>query len=231
MNLGKVVPGYTAHHWFGRPLLLSNAFARSLSKGKLGVALDSELALGCDGFVFRTTAGSSAAPLSEQLALFDDVLKSYSRRVFVYAEAQTLEVAVPLADLLRRHTFPSGYMVASKSPDVLRELFRLDPDFPSKMALMVGVEKELSGLMRCPYTTVEIPDALATHERILQIHSSLKEVFVRATFGKAGAAADEREFAKLQKRARWLAHEGVDAIITDRVGLLRSALGLDAGAA
>jgi ArsR family metal-binding transcriptional regulator len=116
-------------------------------------------------------------------------------------------------------------MIASAAPGTLRELYRLDPDFPFKLALIVGSEKEFSGLRHCPYTTVEMADALATHERILEIHNSGKAVFVRASFGKRERAANE-EAGKIEKRVRWLMHEGADAILSDRVDLLSSIIGL-----
>ena len=220
LNFGKATPGYMAHCWFGRPLLLSNAVTRRLGKDKLVEAIDSALALGSDGFVFRLGAKLTDASFADQMALFDGIVQSYSQRAFIYVEVQAQGIERPLLDLLHRHTFPSGYMIASKNPATVRELYRLYPDSSLKIALMVGSEKDLSGLMHCPYSTVEITGALATHERILKIHSSMKEVFVRAKFGEEKRAGDDEDGEAVEKRVRWLMHEGVDAIISDRVELL-----------
>lgn len=214
-----------ANCWFGRPLLLSSAVARGrLVKDKLAEAVDAELALGCDGFVLRLGVKSTDAPLPEQMALFDEAVRSYARRAFIYFELPPeARVGIgPLVDLLRRHAFPRGHMVASANPATLMGFFRLHPEPSSQAALMVRSEKELAGLRRCPKTAVEIADALATHERILGIHKSGRDVFVRATF--AGATG-EPEMGKIDKRVRWLIYEGVDAIISDRADLLAPLLG------
>ena len=228
LNFGKVVPGYMAHCWFGRPLLLANAVPQSFVKDKIFEALNSKLALGCDGFAYRLGTELNDQSSAEQMALFEEILQTYSQKAFLYIEIKVQGIERPLFDILRRHTFPSGHMIASRNPETLHELYCLDSDFFSKLALIVGAEKDFSGLMRCPYTTVDITDALATHERILQIHKSGKEIFVRAKFGRTVGEADEKETGKIEKRVQWLMHEGVDAIISDSVDLLSSVLGVGA---
>ena len=78
-------------------------------------------------------------------------------------------------------------------------------------------EKDFSGLNHCPYSAVEITDALATHERILKIHHSMKAVFVRV---KCNKVADEKAIKNTEKRIQWLKHERVDAIISNTTELL-----------
>jgi glycerophosphoryl diester phosphodiesterase len=226
-NLGRVAPGYKAFAWFGRPLLLSSR-TRTHEHSRLTKIIEAELARGCDGFVFRLSAKATDASFAQQLVAFEEALHSYSQAAFIYIEIIAEGSERPLLDIFKQHSFPKGYMFASRNPNVLLELYRLKPSPDANAAIIVDTEKGVSNIGRCPHTTVEILDALATHDRILEVHRSLKEVFVRALYQK-DSSMDVREVEKIEKRVKWLAHEKVDAIISDRTDLLSSVLGVAQG--
>jgi hypothetical protein len=108
-------------------------------------------------------------------------------------------------------------MIASRNPKTLAELYRLEPRDDLRIALIVENEKDFSGLNHCPYSSVDITDGLATHDRIMKIHHSMKGVFVRV---KCNKVTDEKSIKNMEKRIQWLKHERVDAIISNRTELL-----------
>ena len=217
-----------AHGWFGRPLLLSNR-TRSCGKGQLPKLVEAELRLGCDGFVFRLSAKPTDATFDKQMALLEEAFQSYAQAAFIYIEITADGVERTLLDIFKRYKFPRGSMIASRNPITLLELYRHAPDSYANASIIVDTEKGFANVGRCPYTTVEILDALATHDRILGVHRSMKEVFVRAAFDSSGRSNDEKEISGIQKRIEWLAHEKVDAIISDKTALLSRLLGLSKG--
>ena len=223
LNFGKVAPDYRAFTWFGRPLLLSSR-TQGQSQAKLDRIIDVELARGCDGFVLRITAKSNDAAFDKQIALFEATLQSYSKSAFIYIDINEEGIARPVLDVLKQYQFSRGYMFASRNPKVLCELWP-DATADSNFAIIVDIEQRLSNIKRCPYTTVELLDALATHERINEVHHSMKELFVRGMFGK-DRSIGVRELKNIEKRVNWLVHEAVDAIITERTDLLSSMLSL-----
>ena len=231
MSIGKVDPSIKAYHWFGRPLLLSLLAIRSLTEDRLLKSIESELALGCDGFVFQLRANPTDIRYGEETALLEHILGSYSKRAFLYIELKVAGGERRTLELLQQYSFPYGYMLASRKPETLVELYRLAPKSPLNIALIVENEKGFSGLERCPYSAVEITDSLATHDRILKIHHSGKEVFVRAKFDEGGKISNEKRVKSVEKRGHWLKHEEVDAIISDRADLLSAVLGLSGDAA
>jgi hypothetical protein len=85
------------------------------------------------------------------------------------------------------------------------------------LALIIETEKDFGGLKRCPYTAVEVRDALATHDWLRGTHSC---VYVRITSDQYRKYPVEKAERTLEKRFRWLIHEAVDGIITDRTDLL-----------
>jgi hypothetical protein len=225
MNIGKVDSSVKAFHWFGRPLLLSLLTTRPLAKDRLLGSIESELAHGCDGFVFRLSSKLTDEYFGERMDLLDRLFGLFSKRAFLHIELELVGGESKMLELLRQHSFPRGYVIASRKPETLVELFRLAPKSSLCLALIVETEKGFSGLDRCPYSAVEITDALASHDRILKIHSSMKEVFVRAKFDKV---SNEKGLKSIEKRAHWLKHEEVDAIISDSTDLLSTVLGLSA---
>jgi hypothetical protein len=203
-----------AHCWFGRPLVLAALKATGVE------AIESEMSLGCDGFVLQLTIGPDKQGFKDQAALFEQILQSHSQTAFVYLELKADGIEGATLEAVRKHTFPSGYMIASRSPGTLVKLWRLDPAPTLNIALIVEAEKDFSGLEHCPYTTVEIADHLATHEQIRKIHNSAKEVFVRSSVDYRLMRADETTIKRIEKRLKWLIHEGVDAIISNQPKLL-----------
>ncbi len=210
-NFGQVKLGYLAHSWFGRPLLLADSVSDSA-----GVSLEdsiiARLESGCDGFVLRHPSADAA---DERIAQFEKAVRNFSDKAFVYIILHRPE----LLDFLRSMSFPKGHMIASHSPKTLADLWRNHP--LSNIALMVETEQEFEGLRRCPYTAVTMSESVASHSRFLEIRPG-KEIFVRLIFGQHGISNEKQ----LEKRIRWLIHERVDAIITNRPEPTARALGL-----
>lgn len=165
-NHGKVVPGVKAFNWYGRPLLLSNR-TRDLTRAQLTKVIDAELARGCDGFVFRINTLSTKSSFAKQTALLEELLDAYSQVAFIYLEVIADTIERSLLEILSRRVLPQGFAIASRNPNVLVELWRLDPNLKASFAIIVDTERGFSKLGCCPYTTVEILDVLATH-----MHSS-----------------------------------------------------------
>jgi hypothetical protein len=225
-SLANVDSGKLAYYWFGRPLLISNRTLISSTREELFKLIDAECAHGCDGFAFRFKATGSETLHEQEIAFCDEVLRLYSQKAFAHIELNNISSERSVLDLLQRHIFPFGYIIASKHPKTLANLYRLEPKANLSIALIVDTEEDFVGLNHCPYSSVEITDALATHKKIQDIHNSGKEVFVKAAFDRISRMDEDRRLNEIGKRINWLAHEEVDAIISDDTGLVAQIMGL-----
>jgi hypothetical protein len=226
VSLPKIDSGTLAYYWFGRPLLISNCTLNFSSQEELFNLIDAECANGCDGFAFRFQAAGSETLQEQEIAFCDEVLRLYSQKSFVRIELNNVGSERSVLNLLQKHIFPFGYIIASKHPKTLANLYRLEHKANLSIALIVDTEEDFVGLNHCPYSSVEITDALTTQETIHNIHNSCKEVFVKVVVDQISRMDSDRRLDEIGKRINWLVHEEVDAIICDDTALVAQIMSL-----
>ncbi len=94
------------------------------------------------------------------------------------------------------------WFVATSVTDNLRRLWSAGAN---QIRLVVHYDQIGSRGPACPYTGIEIPEPVVTHELVRSVHQSGKEIFVRlSTSGSV---------ARRERRISWLRHEHVDALV------------------
>jgi glycerophosphoryl diester phosphodiesterase len=210
-----------------KPLLLGHRGARAsrhVPENTLA-SFDLCLAHGCDGFEFDVRRSSDGVAVichdpvirglriestpAKQVALptLNQVLQQFSARAFLDIELKVPGLERPLISALRQHPPTHGYVVSSFLPDVLTELYTLDPNTP--LGFLYDREQQLPP-PDLPLAWMVPHFKLVDQKLIEEVHASGQKIMVW-TVNRAG---------HMSRLAGW----GVDAIISDETELLVQAV-------
>ncbi len=210
-----------------RPLLLGHRGARASKQVPENTLASFELCLahGCDGFEFdvRRSADGVAvichdpavrglrieSTAASELALptLDQVMRRFSAKAFLDIELKISGIERALIAALRQHPPRQGYVVSSFLPEVLAELYTLDPDIP--LGFLYDRQSQLP-LPALPFAWMIPHFKLVDQKLIEEVHASGQKIMIWTV----NRAAD------MSRLADW----GADAIISDETELLVQSL-------
>lgn len=214
------------------PLLLGHRGARankSIPENTLA-SFDQAIADGCDGFEFdvRMTADREAVVCHDaktktktglveiaaakgsvlvDLPRLDQVLKRYSRSVFLDIELKVTGLEKQVCELLRRYRPRRGFVVSSFLPNALCDLRSQDQQLP--LGVICETRAQLERWRELPVDYVIVRYSLATSRLIRELQHAKKRIFIWTVNNEAVA----RKFQKL----------GVEGIISDDTPMLARA--------
>ena len=138
------------------------------------------------------------------LPCIEEVIGRYGRRSFLDIELKVRGLESRLLAALREHPPERNYLVSSFLPEVVLELKARSGAVP--VGIICGKASQLMRWRELPVEYVIVHKALVTRRLVQLIHSAGKKIF-------AWTVNDKKSMLQL---AGW----GVDAIISDRPGVL-----------
>jgi hypothetical protein len=157
---------------------------------------------GFDGVLvrFSDAVGDIAEHLTHRLGL--------SGATLVYLDVGSNDLPQSSLDALCKLDLPTDIVIASSSGPTLFNICSACGDRFGLVYRLTDPREMLQG-PPCPFSAVELPFSLASHDSIRRVHSWAKAVYVRVD----EAARRSKEWSR--RGAQWLIRERVDVIVYD----------------